>query len=575
MADNPPFSPEISIRLIALTATSAHIPALLRGKTTHDPARDFICQLLHHTKDRDLLHAIIEAALPPDYSGNTLSEIDAMIDWATAHSTASASQSQSKPTATQAALEIPAVREIHLFHNPLKEPYATVRTAAGGPLTVGVGKEIFKLWMQGQYYAANGRPLTEKATQEIIEQLSARALFDGPEEIVHLRYADHDEAVWVDLGDETGAAIRIAKTGWSIEKDHNVRFRRGTGMLPLPEPVAGGDLEMLRALTGLEGTNWRRVVAFLVNCLKPGGPYFVLLAEGQQGSGKSVLGSTAKRIIDPHQLDRIRLPRNEHDLIIQAQESALLNFDNTSKVSDNLSDSLCALSTRTSFGTRKYYTDNEIRIMEACRPVMINGIGEYARRPDLVDRSIPLNLPSIDGPRRTEEELKAKLIEILPAILGVLYDAVSRALRIRDSVHFDTQIRMADAARWITAAEGELGFKPGELVAAVLEGQSVLLTDVAVNDPLYIVLMKIVEDGLYEGMMADLHDAIGLITDREKGLPKTAAHLSNALQRLKPAADGLGLHIDLIGRSQKGRQVRIWRDGQEHQERKSKWTRPN
>jgi len=564
---------ELPIGIIELMATTPHVPALLRGTETHDPACKLVCQLLRHTDDRQFIHTLVLASLPSNYQGNTPSEIESMIEWAIANPPAPGPRPKSGQTAAQAAMEIPAVRDMHLFHTSLKEAYASVTTVAGGPLTLRLKEEMFKLWLQGQHYATFKRSLSDKIIQEIIEQLSARALFEGPEEVVHLRYAKHESDVWVDLGDESGAAVRITSTGWSIERTHDVRFRRGSGMLALPEPVEGGDICTLQNLTGLEDTNWKRVVAFLVNCMRPGGPFFALLIEGQQGSGKSVRASIIKRIVDPHRLDRIRLPSNEHDLIIQAQESLLLNFDNTSRVSNNLSDSLCALLTRTSFGTRKYYTDNELRIIEACRPVVINGIGEYARRPDLVDRSIPLNLPAITGPRSTEDELQTKLTTILPAMLGVFYNAVSRALRKWSTVRLDTSIRMADAARWITAAEEEFGFVSGELVSAILEGQSVLLADVVVNDPLYLALMRIVGDGPYTGMMSDLHECIRIVGENEKGLPSTAAHLSNALQRLVPAGASLGLHIELLTRSHKGRQVRVWRDGQENQ-KSGKWVRP-
>src|ERR1700744_3891927 len=95
-------SDEISIQLIALLATSAHIPDLLQGAETHDPARNLICQALRYTTDRHLIHAIIEAALPATYSGNPLSEIDAMIDWAIANPTTSSARPPSGKTAAQA-----------------------------------------------------------------------------------------------------------------------------------------------------------------------------------------------------------------------------------------------------------------------------------------------------------------------------------------------------------------------------------------------------------------------------------------------------------------------------------------
>ena len=46
-------------------------------------------------------------------------------------------------------------------------------------------------------------------------------------------------------------------------------------------------------------------------------------------------------------------------------------------------------------------------------------------------------------------------------ILGALFDAVSAALRFLSKVKLDRAPRMADFAKWITAAESGLGWEPG------------------------------------------------------------------------------------------------------------------
>ena len=56
--------------------------------------------------------------------------------------------------------------------------------------------------------------------------------------------------------------------------------------LPLRE-ASDESLVRLKEFLGLDDHNYRLLFAFLINALKPQGPYFILLVEGEQGSGKS------------------------------------------------------------------------------------------------------------------------------------------------------------------------------------------------------------------------------------------------------------------------------------------------
>lgn len=292
--------------------------------------------------------------------------------------------------------------------------------------------------------------------------------------------------------------------------------------------------------------------------MNPNGPYFLLLIEAEQGSGKSFLASLLKSLLDPSALARARLPESEHDLIIQAKESDLLNFDNASYISNRMSDALCSLATGSAFGTRKYYTDDELRLITACRPFILNGIGEYARRPDLLNRAIPLRLPTFSGPRKSEEELKAEFADMEPQLLGSLYTIVSQALKFRENVDPPASIRMADAARWLLAAESACGFPEGTFVEILGSSQEDLIADVVINDPVAVALAALVEGGPFDGRMGPLHSRLVEIGNG-KGLPTTPAHLSNYLKRIGPSLRTIGIHVEFGPKSQRGRTMKIWR----------------
>ncbi|MGC8476332.1 MAG: hypothetical protein ACP5NP_08260, partial [Acetobacteraceae bacterium] len=62
--------------------------------------------------------------------------------------------------------------------------------------------------------------------------LEAVAHYDAPERPIFLRIGEHDERLYLDLGDETWRAIEIDAAGWRVIGEPPCRFRRAAGMLP-------------------------------------------------------------------------------------------------------------------------------------------------------------------------------------------------------------------------------------------------------------------------------------------------------------------------------------------------------
>ena len=121
--------------------------------------------------------------------------------------------------------------------------------------------------------------------------------------------------------------------------------------------------------------------------------------------------------------------------MISAINSWMLVFDNLSGMPHWLSDSFCRLSTGGGISNRELYTNGEEFILDAMRPVILNGIDSLPSAPDLADRSLIFNLPQIpDEDRRPEKRFWADFEKARPRILGALLDAVSMGLRNQSSV---------------------------------------------------------------------------------------------------------------------------------------------
>jgi hypothetical protein len=237
-----------------------------------------------------------------------------------------------------------------------------------------------------------------------------------------------------------------------------VRFRRPSGMLPLPVPRQGGSIESLNPFLNLASRDdFVLVVAWLLAALRSGGPYPLLAISGEQGSAKTVLSKLLKALIDPNAASVRSLSREERELMIAANNSYLLAFDNLSTLPVWLSDALCRLASGGSFAVRRLYTDDEEVLFKAARPILLNGIEEVISRSDLGDRAIFLTLAPIGEAQRCPESKLWREFEIArPHILGALLDAVVHGLRALGLLHLDRLPRMADFALWAAACETAL-----------------------------------------------------------------------------------------------------------------------
>src|SRR5262249_41927554 len=150
--------------------------------------------------------------------------------------------------------------------------------------------KTFRAWLRRCHYEATGRALDAATIRSTLDLLEARALFDAPERAVHVRIAEHAGHIYLDLADGHWRAIEIGPDGWRVIGWPPVRFRRPSGMLPIPVPERGGSVEALNSFVNLQSRNdFVLVVAWLLAALRANGPYPLLAISGEQGSAKTLL----------------------------------------------------------------------------------------------------------------------------------------------------------------------------------------------------------------------------------------------------------------------------------------------
>jgi hypothetical protein len=198
-------------------------------------------------------------------------------------------------------------------------------------------------------------------------------------------------------------------------------------------------------------------------------------------------------------------------------------------------------------GGRAYYTTSEEYVLEATRPVIVNGIPDLLRNGDILDRAITIELPVIPAAKRqTPQRLWAAFEAARPRILGALLDAVAQALADRANVVLDEPPRMGDFAVLVTAAEPALGWEQGSILRAYREMRGEINGIALESSPIAATLLRLARSGQWEGTPTDLLTTL----EEEAGdeakhpyWPKDAARLGGELRKIAPYMREIGVAI--------------------------------
>ena len=270
----------------------------------------------------------------------------------------------------------------------------------------------------------------------------------------------------------------------------------------------------------------------------------------EQGSGKSTAGRLIRNLVDPNRAPLRSEHREARELMIGANNSWCLAYDNLSYLPAWLSDALCRLSTGGGFATRELYTDQDEIIFDAMRPVMLTSIEEVATRSDLLDRCLVVWLPTIpEDRRRREDDIERAFAAVHGQILGALFDAVAGALQELPNTSFSHLPRMADFAAWATAAEQALGWRPGEFLEAYF-GNRESANELAIeSSPIGGTLLQLLDaEGSWTGsatqLLEELKSRVSEQTARQKSWPKNGRSMAGHLKRLSPNLRAAGWQIE-------------------------------
>jgi hypothetical protein len=460
------------------------------------------------------------------------------------------------PKAAKAAEQLVqlVVTQAALFHDARGTAYATIHipAASGAKVaarTLRLRSRRFRSWMAFIARASNRQTVGATTLEEALTALEGIACYDRPSREVYVRVGLHEGTLYIDLGDDSGECVRVTPSGWYVVETAPVPFFRPSGLLPLVRPEHGGNVDDLRRFVNVDDDGFTLYVAWLVASYWPR-PCAALVVTGEQGTAKTTASKIARRLTDPNAAELRSPPRNEDDLLIAATNSHVVALDNLSGLSGSMSDALCRLITGGGMGKRTLFSDDDETILEAMRPVLLNGIEDVADRPDLAERCIALTLlPITERVRRDEASFWRDFDAAAPRILGALLDGIVAGVANVDKVQLPTLPRMADFIRFATAAEAGLGLKSLSIVAAFERNRALVVAAALEASPVAAALRRLLSKrgGTWVGTPTELLSDLVKVASSEaplsRGWPSDASHLSGKLRRIANPLRQIGVEI--------------------------------
>lgn len=355
-------------------------------------------------------------------------------------------QAASEPKESQASLLVAFVQErAELFHDENKDAFATLHDSG---LTLRLDGRALRDWLSAGFYEAHDKAPRDQSVREALQTLGGLARHRGERRQVSLRIAEH-EGYLIDLCEQDQSrAVHLTPGHWGIVDRPSARFVRTEAMQSIPAPIKGGNLDALWSITNVPDDKRVLVAAWLIECLRPDTPFPLLELIGEAGSAKSTTQTALRRLIDPNACDLRSPPKATEDAFVTAGVNWLVSYENVSHLSAPMQDALCVLATGGGFAKRKLYSDADEAVIQAKRPVILNGISACVTAHDLVDRAVSIELPVIQD-RQESGGLWEQFENDRPTILGGLLDIAAKALPMipRIQIPADERPRMIEFAK--------------------------------------------------------------------------------------------------------------------------------
>lgn len=256
------------------------------------------------------------------------------------------------------------------------------------------------------------------------------------------RISSFDDSIVYKLSNEKTVTIR--KNAWEVSENHLNLFAERPTELPQVEPIKSDNgLNRLDKYLNISEDEKLLLKVYLVCCFNPSIYLPAICIKGESGSGKTVLASMIKDLIDPA-VDKIHLVNSftPSDLIVLLSNGYYEIFDNVYKLSPKRKEMFLLAITRAFFNREKY---GNIESMRYDTRLCFTGNPQFLEYPDVQDRTLLITMKPLSGNELiVVSELYNDFNADLPYILGGIFDLLATALDIQQYINLEKPIRLAD-----------------------------------------------------------------------------------------------------------------------------------
>lgn len=449
-------------------------------------------------------------------------------------------------------------------NNDLDSFYAEFENSSGVVVFVPIDSKVFKgfLLKEMNNVATNVTPMDVNTA---VRNLSL-ILWEERGDIQHIDVFVRTSGtlksnVEYDLQNSNRETVKITSTGWTISPQQT-KFIRGSTNLPQKTPVCTvrSPLELLAPFVNLSGDSYRLFVVWIIQAFTTGS-HHALLIFAERGSGKSTLSKLIKKIVDPHSFSVTDLSKKKDDLFTLLSNSSLCCFDSVSKISPEISDIFCAATTNTAVAKRALYTNNDLNILNLHNTIVINGIGIVPEKEDLAERMLFLNLKKLTSSNlKPEAEVWQEFEDLLPEILGAIFNTLSMAMTEIKKIEATDLPRMADSFIEMLAIAKALGISEEEF-RKIYENNKHELEQARSDSPVVNAVreyMSTVPGRKFSGKAADVYNKIrDNFSGDKSSLPNSASHFSRALDKEHATLLKSGFRVNIDNTGDKGTKIEI------------------
>ena len=285
-----------------------------------------------------------------------------------------------------------------------------------------------------------------------VHMFHALADFEGDNTYpLSVRTAWRDGNIYYDMTNDKWQCVKITPEGWTLEDKTPVPMFARYKQTPQAEPVRDydGDIfDRFLQLTNLKVEEDRVLLSvYIISLFIPDIQHVISQIHGEQGSAKSMLQNLIKDLVDPTKPRLLTIYNDQKEFIQQLAHNYLAFYDNLKFTPRWLSDEACKACTGVGSTKRQLFSDDDDIVYEYRRGLGFNGINLGLTEPDILDRSIMIELQRIGmESRKQESEIMDEFLQLRPQLLAYIFDILVKTLQIKPTIKLDDLPRMADFA---------------------------------------------------------------------------------------------------------------------------------